>query len=258
MPSLKQVDLRTFSASFINFPHDRGFLAGALTEPDAAIYVDDFKSPRVTLLTGNSTPVSFVTGDPAFAHAVADKLLELHHHKTRGFKILSPPDGSWHQTLVSYSKAEHWLIPRVDYQYDSNIQSFPVPTLEHFPLQGDLLDRVHADCDPEFDPDYFRQHNGIGFAATDLDRVVSVAWTPIVDNWTNIAIATAPEYRRRGLATGLGALLIERCRLLDVHLHVTTDQRNSAARAWARRLGFAGELLHDWTVFRSVPGSKSS
>src|SRR5437016_4571676 len=84
---LRPAELRRFSANFANFPHDRGFLAAALSEPDATVYVDDLQSPRMVLLPGESTPVSFVSGDPATAHIVVDKLLELGHRNPCG---LSP------------------------------------------------------------------------------------------------------------------------------------------------------------------------
>jgi hypothetical protein len=250
---LRAIDRYRGVQAFADFPCDHGFLALAMNDQAVVAYESDSPSLRVVLLIAESSPVSFVRGDPAAANAIADKVLRQAGRSSRPIEILST-DPNWGPEFQGCEAKKAWRIPRLDYCLgcDSMQRVRPTvdPAFDVVPLEGELVDRVREQCDPDFSPDYFVNHRGMGFAALDRDRIVSVAWTPVANGWTNIAIATTDSYCKRGLASAVGAALIEKCLRDGLRVHVTTDERNVAARSWAKRVGLVASVRHDWVVLR--------
>lgn len=229
--------------SFDEFPFDPAFFAYAKADPDTELFGDD----DAAVLLPQRTAVGFVAGESAGAQQLVATLLEARVFQQRPRVILSVPDAGWRDALLEATHMTTKHIPRVDMTFATS-RSGRAGEIKLLPLAGELLDHVRDECDPDFDSDYFRSLHGFGWCALDKGRVVSVAWAPALAGWAEIGVTTAASHRNRGFARAVGAAVVNEAILRNFTPHVSTDQRNAAAIAWARSLGFGDERFHDWVV----------
>ncbi len=89
--------------------------------------------------------------------------------------------------------------------------------------------------------DYFRETNPVGFCIKEGKKVISLATghtlSVSANNSFEVGIETLPEYRRKGLASVVGAKLIEHGLLNNIEPH--WDAANQASVKLALKLGYS-------------------
>jgi len=233
-------------ARFDSFPFDPAFLAYAHSDPDTKLLTDAFdENSSFTFLLPRRTAVSFVCGHPdRLAPDDLDRFLSLINRPL----IFSVPNSNWLQKLTPPAPHKSWQVPRVDYTFVRDPASFPSPSAQILPLDDALLPRVRDEADPDFDPTAFRALNAFGHVALVENHIASVAWSPSIAGWAEIAVSTAPSHRQKGLARAIGQATLHESLRRNLRPHVSTNQQNTPARRWAESLNFSNPVPHNWAV----------
>jgi RimJ/RimL family protein N-acetyltransferase len=250
---LTHIDAATFTRRwdwFKNYPCDRGFLAYSLANPSATLFTDDLDQPLVALLGEGYEPFCFVEGDARCSEGVIAALTKLRQQRNE-ILIISVVNRQWHDALLSMPQSRS--IPRIDYEFQPE-RFTPIVVHDNYkiaPMTPKVIERVLTECDPDFCADVFHGTGGIGYVAMHGEKIVSSAWAPTLAGIAEISVATVEPHRRRNLAAATASALIQECLKRNIRPHFTIDQRNTAARAVALKLGFMQDILHEWIVLRA-------
>ena len=114
------------------------------------------------------------------------------------------------------------------------------------------LDRALIERSPYFDETVTRYgsladflDHGFGLGIVHANEVVCAAFADMrIANLREIGVRTAPDFRRRGLATAVCAAAIEVCDDQGCATFWDCARLNDASVRLARRLGFAGERVY--------------
>ena len=214
------------------------------------IFVTDLEKPQSAL--------AFV-GCFAFYAGVPDK--ELVMYKPAGFVIMTPQSEAWafliEECRPSARKTVRYAI-RKDTQFDRIALKKMAETIpEGYTLRkidAELYDQCLSDpltCDfvSCFESKEHYLELGRGMVLLKNGRIVSGAssYTRYKEG-IEIEVDTAPEERRKGLATIVSAALILQC--LEEGLYPSWDAQNILSVHLAEKLGYAFD--HEYTVYEAA------
>ncbi len=195
--------------------------------------------------------VLYVGGDAGCPQAT-DLMLRLPFFKA----LFLAPDSPWPQLAQEIWKdhlieIERYTFPRTTFDIE-RLSNLAMRIPEGFcitPIDETLAQRI---MDSQGDPileDHIRQFGsaqsfmqlGFGFCVLRHDQIVALVSTYAVSHGgVEIQITTHPDYRRKGLATALGATFVLHCleRGLDPHW----DAANAPSCRLAEKLGYSGYM----------------
>ncbi|MFW9862208.1 MAG: GNAT family N-acetyltransferase [Candidatus Thorarchaeota archaeon] len=238
----------------------RAIISGSIEHGRAKIHVDSIDDPKVGWWS-----FSFLNAVAGNSHSdLAKYIIEQFPY----MMILCVPDKSW-EDLVRSTWGEHlYVMPRTrlsEKTLDINhLRQLKNSLPEGFTLQQvdresleNLADRKMAYHITQFfgTPEDFLE-NGFGFCIKHGEKVVSMAstFTPYSDA-IEIEIETfdSPEYRRKGLATVVGAALLEYA--LDNGITPYWDAQTQISVKLALKLGYTNPESYELFI-RAKPEDK--
>lgn len=164
----------------------------------------------------------------------------------------------WCAEVTRLASPSFTRVRRVSYSFDlaaystarSNCPALPdgcridVLTPDLYPRIVDELDRSFSGgrCDERADVR--------GYVLRGGDRCIAYAWAPICERMAEIGIATAPDFRRQGLARIVATRFIDTCLAERWQPRVSTVAGHTPAMRWAESLGFRSPVEHDWLLVR--------
>lgn len=213
-------------------------------------YVVTLDGPEAALIV--SGEYSFFGGNPDSGEAeiIARGLFEVNHSEsTVGIFADDKPD--WEKRLMSIPENHPAAVPRFgiaqkDYDFDLDfLQKFVDAMPEGYTLARFDDNIYHQAMGEEWAREFCETFSsaqgyltrGFGFAALKNEKLVSGASTMTVyDGGIEVQVATAPDYRRRGLALPCAAALIQEC--MKRKLRPCWDAANLISKKMALQLGY--------------------
>lgn len=214
------------------------------------LFVDDPARPTAALLY---RPVEYyVAGDPGAAELrtfIADAPAELAiFERLYGYVATNVPLA---HALLADHVGRLGVVARRCFRWEGDQAAHAALEQWREPLTGFTIQPVDKILAERFDRelgtmmgpfwserDNFLAH-GFGFCALAGDELSSIAYAAAVGGGeANIAIVTAPSFRRQGLAAHVCTAFIDYCQGHDLVATWDCDANNAASAALARSLGF--------------------
>lgn len=235
-----------------------GRAEGALNDPASHLFVNDADHPTVALLCPKRDNICLIAGE-CDRQAIRD----LVEHAVAAPGACPDPimfcaaTRQLEDLIVSEFGPAIGPIPAVSYRFGHSQLQWIRSWSERVPT-GCTLRQIDAalavqmtQVDPSFpglwpDAQEFASQ-GVGFCLFQQDRPVSVAYSAFAPRkMLEMAVATVPDSRGRGLSPLTCCPLIEHCLEHEIAPFWTTLAWNTASRAVARKLGFTNEMPHHW------------
>jgi len=225
---------------FANCRHDRVLIDSVLEGHFGRAYADSADGPAVARL--DSGAFTMLGGNPRAA-GVRDLL------RVASVHYVTPQTAEWRATLEG--EFGPWLstLPFVEFSAAAldraHLLAFSRALPAGFELRcvdQALAERLPADLGNDGFLECFHSiadflKRGIGYCVVCQGRIVSAATSMARSLWAiDIEIETAPGYRRRGLATAVGARLVVQC--LEWGIKPCWLAANAASEGLARKLGY--------------------
>jgi GNAT superfamily N-acetyltransferase len=262
MAELGGKEISRASALFDKFPYDRPWIEAALSRKKGRLYTGGNSDDPAAVLWPERGIASFVTGDPLAAGAGDTIAAYLSDFEAEPPPIwfLSVPTQAWKHEIIERFDDNFAPLPRVSF-------ACPPVNLDHISgweddvpelcevrrIDVELASRIPKEVDPDFalfwtSPEEFVEQS-VGYCVLFAGELASIATSAFpLGRRTTIGVATAPEFEGRGYSTLACRPVLEHCLRGGIEPSFTTGADNIAARAVARKLGFADERHHWWLL----------
>jgi GNAT superfamily N-acetyltransferase len=228
------------TALFQDCPYDRGLIDSVLEGHFGRAYADSVASPTVARL--DSGTFTMLGGDPTAA-AVQDLL------RLAPISYVTPQTAGWRRTLQDAFGAQMTPLPFRDFSTAALDRAHLARWIGTLPPVFELkrVDRALAEQLPsDLGNGYFFENfhsiddflgRGRGYCVLYRNRIVSAATSMAASRRAiDIEIETAPDYRKQGLATVVGAQLVACC--LERGVEPRWLAANAASERLALKLGY--------------------
>ena len=255
------------SARYIE-PSERQVLAPLFTHhrhlrPDVDAVLQGYCGTAVANTVGEAcvaqltiSLLTFFGGDPT--HPLARHLVE----KLSGETIIVVADARWRELVFHVHGARLTIQPRLSFSsvhlnlaHLRHLMSCGPEGLQIKRIDLDLAQRIGTEVDTDLIlsevfptlTDFVER--GIGFCALADERIVCGATSAArCDNAIEIQINTHPQFRRRGLASAVGATLVAHCLEYGLDPDWDTATTNLPSQHLAQKLGYIPESTYEWLV----------
>ncbi|MEN1969210.1 GNAT family N-acetyltransferase [Lentibacillus sp. N15] len=213
-------------------------------------WVDDLENPRVAQITVGI--FVFYAGDPNIKEA--EELL----NNLPAFALVIVDSDEWKRRIESVHKGVVEKFQRyrfektpghLDRTHILNLLSllpdgYEMKKVDKTIANAASFHELSEDFVSQFDSINDFVNRGVGYAILHEEQVVSAATSfSIYDDGIEVEIATAPQYRRKGLATVTASALILDC--LDRGKYPSWDAANTESVKLAKKLGYTFKESYD-------------
>lgn len=240
---------------FASHKRQRMLIDGALEGRYGMAMADSEQEPRLARLT--VAAFTMCAGDPE--HPAASEIIT-HLLGT----IFVPETEAWRDLVIQIHGDRLSRHQRIDFSNEKldmdRLREFQNRVPEGFEVKRIDMDSVRQ-LGYDMDKTYLYPmrmkdliEHGIGFWAIAENRWVSMAYSYVIcKRGIEIEIDTRPDFRRKGLATCVGAALIVHC--LERGLEPHWSAANSISAALAEKLGYVQSDSYEcmWPEFRLTP-----
>jgi len=236
-------DQNAFDTLFERFPHDRLFLRDALTRKAGNLFTPSTDATETVLLRNSAREIHFLTGsvDAEFAASAAPTL-----QSTSWGPCICLPSDEWADALKRRKDC---------FYFDGPMITFSGLAFDSEDIYSDVI-RLEASHIAQVAPQGWRSatdfvDKSIAFGVVVDDSVVSYAISNFaLADEIEVAVWTAGDHQRKGLAYKSAATLMDFCARNDVRPQWTSWSGNTAACELARKLGFRHESPHEWAFIK--------
>jgi GNAT superfamily N-acetyltransferase len=244
---------------FSGYPYLHGSIAAIIAGGMGKVFADSEAAPQVALAV---LDFHFLAGDPGHAHAA------LLVPSLRPGMVMITPTPAWKRWLAASYPGELAVYHREAFQADAFDRALLQGLAQSLPADFELLPIGLADV-PQLVADLhaalvynFPSHEAfirtsIGLGIMHQGRYVAAASAAAIGGGkAEFEIQTHPQFRRRGLARAVGAVLILMC--LERGLEPCWDAANAPSSALARQLGFRSTGTYDAFRLRPAEGASTT
>jgi GNAT superfamily N-acetyltransferase len=250
MVQLSPESRQSIKKMFADYPYLRGLVQGVLAGGMGAAVADNVDDPKVAYL---HLDFDIFAGD-----ADNDAAAEMLSGMPRG-SVLVVPNADWERLIRNIWGDAVGLYPRVAFgpgQWDSvRLKAHSHNLLQDYAIKqvtgvdvGRFAELAESLVYTYPTHEAFLAH-GVGFVVEYKGKFVSgCSSLALGGGKLEIEIQTHPDFRRRGLATAVAAIMIEHC--LDYNIEPCWDAANDMSAGLGAKLGFTNPTPYNAYVLR--------